>query len=160
MTLTLESPFTLFNDPDEEMSHWLDPEEDRLTFNLRQTPWYPPPMPRELPSIDIVFVQERLRHQITVRELSRHTAQVLDRVDAGETIEVTRNGEPVAVLSPPDVEEATVRGLIKAGILPPDWRDRQARLRQRLRDNPPPPAEPGQRPLSEVLIEMREEETH
>jgi prevent-host-death family protein len=160
MTLTLDPPSALFNDLEDDVPRWSDPEEDRLTFNIRQTPWYPPPMPRELPSIDIVFVQERLRHQITVRELSRHTAQVLERVDAGETIEVTRNGEPVAVLSPPDVEEATVRGLIKAGILPPDWRERQAALRQQLLDNPPPPADLGQRPLSEILIEMREEETH
>jgi prevent-host-death family protein len=160
MTLTLDPPSALLDDLEGEVSHWTEPGEGCLTFNIRQTPWYPPPMPRELPSIDIVFVQERLRHQITVRELSRHTAQVLERVDAGETIEVTRNGEPVAVLSPPDVEEATVRGLIKAGILPADWRERQAALRQHLLDNPPPPAEPGQRPLSEILIEMREEETH
>lgn len=151
----------------EEPPEWVTPTVDCLTLSVRQTPWYPPPMlpelpevPPNLPTIDIVFPQERLRHQITVRELSRHTAHVLERVDAGETIEVTRNGEPVAVLSPPDVEEATVRGLIKAGILPPDWREQQAELRQYLLDNPPLPAEPGQRPLSEVLIEMREEETH
>lgn len=98
--------------------------------------------------------------QITVRELARNTAKVLEQVGGGETIEVTRNGVPVAVLSPPDIEEITVRGLIKAGILPPDWREQQAELRQYLRDNPPLPAEPGQRPLSEVLIEMRDEETH
>lgn len=95
--------------------------------------------------------------QITVRELARNTAQVLARVGGGETIEVTRNGEPVAVLSPPDIEEITIRGLIKAGILPPDWREQQAELKIYLRDNPPLPAEPGERPLSETLIEMRED---
>jgi prevent-host-death family protein len=96
-------------------------------------------------------------NQITVRELARNTANVLERVGAGETIEVTRNGELVAVLSPPDIEEATIRGLIKVGILPPDWRERQAELRRYIRDNPPLPAEPGERPLSETLIEMRED---
>ena len=33
--------------------------------------------------------------QITVRELVRNTSNVLARVGAGETLEVTRNGEPV-----------------------------------------------------------------
>lgn len=98
--------------------------------------------------------------QITVRELARNTAQVLERVGAGERFEVTRNGEPVAILSPPDIEEITIRGLIKVGILPPDWRQKQAELKRYLRENPPLPAEPGDRPLSEVLIEMRNEETH
>jgi prevent-host-death family protein len=110
--------------------------------------------------IDIQTNVPPVIRQITVRELSRHTANVLDRVGGGETIEVVRNGVPVAILSPPDIEEITIRGLIKAGILPPNWREQQAELRQYLRDNPPLPAEPGQRPLSEVLIEMREEETH
>lgn len=95
--------------------------------------------------------------QITVRELARHTAKVLERVGGGETFEITRNGEPVAMLSPPDIEEVTIRGLIKAGILPPDWRERQAKLRQWLRDHEPLPAEPGDKPLSETLIEMRED---
>ena len=108
--------------------------------------------------MDIAFPGLPVR--VTVRELSRHTAKVLARVGAGETIEITRNGEPVAMLSPPDIEEITIRGLIKVGILPPDWREQQAKLRQYLKDNPPLPAEPGQRPLSEILIEMREEETH
>jgi len=98
--------------------------------------------------------------QVTVRELVRNTSEVLARVGGGETLEVTRNGEPVAMLSPPDIEEITIRGLIKAGILPPDWHEQQAELRRRLREEPIPPTPPGQRPLSEVLIEMREEETH
>lgn len=98
--------------------------------------------------------------QITVRELVRNTSKVLARVGGGETLEVTRNGEPVAVLSPPDIEEITIRGLIKAGILPPDWREQQAELKRWLRDYEPPPTPPGQRPASEVLIEMRNEETH
>ena|SRR2546422_6131005 len=95
--------------------------------------------------------------QVTVRELARNTAEVLARVGRGETIEVTRNGEPVAMLSPPEIEDVTIRGLIKAGILPTDWRAQQAELREYLRENPPEPAEPGERPLSETVIEMRED---
>jgi prevent-host-death family protein len=96
--------------------------------------------------------------QITVRELARNTAQVLERIGTGESIEITRNGEPVAVLSPPDIEESTIRGLVKAGILPPDFRERQEKLRAFLRHHAPAPAEPGQRPLSETVIEMRDED--
>lgn len=36
--------------------------------------------------------------ETTVRELNQQTAQVLARAEAGETITVTRNGRPVAVI--------------------------------------------------------------
>ncbi|WP_315583960.1 type II toxin-antitoxin system prevent-host-death family antitoxin [Actinomyces viscosus] len=34
------------------------------------------------------------------RELRNHSAAILRRVQAGETFEITNNGEPVAILSP------------------------------------------------------------
>ena len=37
---------------------------------------------------------------ITHRELRNNSASILRRVQAGETFEVTNNGEPVALLSP------------------------------------------------------------
>lgn len=37
----------------------------------------------------------------TIRELKHATSAVLQRVTAGETIEVCRRNQPVAVLSPP-----------------------------------------------------------
>jgi prevent-host-death family protein len=97
--------------------------------------------------------------QVTVRELARNTAEVLARVGRGETIEVTRNGEPVAMLTPPEIEESTIRRLIKAGILPKDWREQQKELFRYLRDNPPEPTPPGEKPLSQTIIEMRDEAT-
>ncbi|MGI8647885.1 MAG: type II toxin-antitoxin system prevent-host-death family antitoxin [Acidimicrobiales bacterium] len=36
----------------------------------------------------------------TIRELNQHTAQVLERVAHGESVTVTKNGQPVAVLRP------------------------------------------------------------
>jgi len=36
----------------------------------------------------------------TMRELKHHTAEVVARVEAGEVIELTRRGRPVARLSP------------------------------------------------------------
>ncbi len=50
------------------------------------------------------------------RELRNSSAEILRRVRAGETFEITNNGEVVAVLSPPDdrlpagVSPATVHG--------------------------------------------------
>lgn len=38
--------------------------------------------------------------EATARELNQHTAQVLARVEAGETVTVTKNGRPLAVLRP------------------------------------------------------------
>ncbi|MET1071762.1 MAG: type II toxin-antitoxin system prevent-host-death family antitoxin [Umezawaea sp.] len=97
--------------------------------------------------------------RITAQDLVDNTAEVLARVTAGETIEVTQDGVPVALLSPPDLEEAMINGLVKAGILSSDWRTEQAELKRWLTENPPLPPEPDKRPLSEVVIDMREEET-
>ncbi len=45
---------------------------------------------------------------ITHRELRNRSSEVLRRVNAGETLQVTKHGEVVAVLVPPD-EPLTVR---------------------------------------------------
>jgi prevent-host-death family protein len=42
--------------------------------------------------------------ETTVRELNQHTAQVLAHAEAGESIVVTRNGRPVAVIRPYRIE--------------------------------------------------------
>ena len=39
--------------------------------------------------------------EVASRELRNHTRALLDRVRAGETITITVDGRPVAVLSPP-----------------------------------------------------------
>jgi prevent-host-death family protein len=43
--------------------------------------------------------------EATSRELNQQTARVLARVEAGETVTVTRNGKPVAVIRPYGPEE-------------------------------------------------------
>lgn len=96
--------------------------------------------------------------RISARELSRNTSEVLDRVAAGEKIEVTRNGVAIAILTPPDAIEVMTQGLVKAGILESGWQKRQAGTLRRLRGK----RTPGkvEDPLgSEVIVEMREEET-
>jgi prevent-host-death family protein len=94
--------------------------------------------------------------QVTIRELARNTAEVLTRVANGEEIEVTRNGRPVAVLRPPDPEDVKLRELVKAGIIPRDLRQQQAKVLEQLRMTRAP-AKPGQKSGSEIISEMREE---
>jgi prevent-host-death family protein len=77
---------------------------------------------------------------VTVRDLRNHGGEVLDRVEAGERVTVTRNGRPVAELVPlarrplsneelvaravnlPPVDPAAVRAdvdrLLDTGFLP------------------------------------------
>jgi prevent-host-death family protein len=45
----------------------------------------------------------------TIRELKHETSAVLRRVAAGETVEVCRRNEPVAILSPPTRRARVVR---------------------------------------------------
>jgi prevent-host-death family protein len=58
--------------------------------------------------------------KVSVRELQNHEGDVLDRVEAGERLTVTRNGRPVAELVPlPRRELALDEILRRARTLPP-----------------------------------------
>jgi prevent-host-death family protein len=101
------------------------------------------------------------RRRVPVRELSRHTAALLDAVAAGESIEVTRDGVPVAILSPVEPAERDIRAAIAIGLLDSSVMDEShgveaadalERLRAVRRD-----AE-GRAPTAELLMQ-REEET-
>ncbi|MFZ0214392.1 MAG: type II toxin-antitoxin system prevent-host-death family antitoxin [Candidatus Dormiibacterota bacterium] len=73
--------------------------------------------------------------QIPVRELNQHTAEVLARVQAGEQIEVTRKGRPVAVLRP--IEENPLAPLIASGLVEPASGRRPRRWQEKeLPDSP------------------------
>jgi prevent-host-death family protein len=86
---------------------------------------------------------------LPVRELARHTAEVIDRVASGERIEITRNGRLVAVLMPPAVEQVVYSELVSAGRLTPGrgglatWTPRSGR---RPDDHPLPVGLPELRP--------------
>ncbi len=56
--------------------------------------------------------------RIGVRELRQHASRYLDRVKAGESIEVTERGTPVAVLVPAVRDEVRER-LVRDGRLIP-----------------------------------------
>jgi prevent-host-death family protein len=87
---------------------------------------------------------------VGVRELRQRASELLRRVEAGETIEVTDRGRPVAVLAPlPD--RSPIERLTAAGDLLPG--------QQLLDDLPDPlPLGPGQEPPSGVLARLRRDE--
>jgi prevent-host-death family protein len=88
--------------------------------------------------------------RVGVRELRQNLSVYLDRVKAGETLEVTEHGRPVARLTPNPAERMSILDqMIADGRATPAKGDR--------RNLPPPPRIPG-RPLSEILQEMRDED--
>lgn len=95
--------------------------------------------------------------RIGVRELRQHASRFLKRVQAGESLLVTDRGKPIARLVPITTGVETLAEmetrLIEEGVLIPaelDWRTLPAPLTPK----------PGQRPLSEILEEMRAEERY
>jgi prevent-host-death family protein len=88
--------------------------------------------------------------RVGVRELRQNLSVYLDRVKAGETLEVTEHGHPVARLGPnPVLRMSILDQMIADGRATPAKGDR--------RSLPMPPIIPG-RPLSEILQEMRDED--
>jgi prevent-host-death family protein len=88
--------------------------------------------------------------QVGVRELRQRASELLRRVEAGETIEVTDRGRPVAVLAPlPD--RGPLERLRASGDLSPGTGD--------IADLPEPiKLAPGQEPPSRVLARLRRDE--
>jgi len=88
--------------------------------------------------------------RVGIRELRQDASTWVRRAAAGETIEVTDRGRPVAQLGPIASPPRGLAALEAAGLL--------RKGRGRLSDLPPLPMKPGSRPLSEILQEMRDEE--
>lgn len=93
--------------------------------------------------------------QVGVRELRQNLSVYLDRVKEGERLEVTEHGRPVALLVPLPADDDPLDRLIAEGRAIPATRD----LQEVLRQYPPRPALPGEKPLSVILQEMRDEES-
>ena len=81
-----------------------------------------------------------------VRELRQHASELHRRVEAGETIEITDRGRPVAVLAPL-ADSSPLERLRATGDVTPVSSD--------LGDFPEPlPLEPGQEAPSSVLARL------
>ena len=84
--------------------------------------------------------------RVGVRELRQHASRYLDRVKAGETVEITERGELVALLVPPHPAARARDRLLAAGRLVPA----AAPL-------PLPPRARAHTPTDAALAELREE---
>lgn len=88
--------------------------------------------------------------RVGIRELRQNASEYVRRAEAGEIIEVTDRGRPVARLAPLPKAETVLDRLIAEGKATPARGD--------LLDLPPPlPRRPGERPMSEILDELRED---
>lgn len=56
---------------------------------------------------------------VGIRELNQQTSQILDRVRAGETIEITDRGVPIAEIRPVGREQSVLARLVAEGRLTP-----------------------------------------
>lgn len=93
--------------------------------------------------------------QVGVRELRQNLSVYLDRVKEGERLEVTEHGRPVALLVPLPPENDALERMIADGRVIPATGD----LGEYLRTHPPLPPLPGTKTLTQILLEMRDEET-
>jgi prevent-host-death family protein len=93
---------------------------------------------------------------VTVSELNRQTAKVLDRIKAGESLEISEYGRPVARLLPatPTSGAPLLDRLIAQGRAVPAANPGPI--------PPTPPRDPAEEsaPLSSTLAEMREDERY
>ena len=93
---------------------------------------------------------------VTVSELNRQTAKVLDRIKAGESLEISEYGRPVARLSP--AVPTTGAPLLDRLIV-------QGRAVPAINSGPIPPTPARDAPeegvsLSAALAEMRDDERY
>ena len=95
--------------------------------------------------------------RVGIRELRQNLSVYVRRVKSGETLEVTEQNEPVALLTPlPKQPISVIDRLIAEGRLIPAKGD----LVEFLKTHPPLEPPPGWKPLSETIIEMRDEERY
>ena len=90
--------------------------------------------------------------QIGIRELRANLGGIVRRVRAGETVELTDHGHPVARIVPLRHASRYEQLVAEGRIVPPE-----GSLGDLLDRGPEPPGA-GERPLSEILAELRADE--
>lgn len=93
---------------------------------------------------------------IGIRELRQHASRYVAMAKQGKRVPVTERGELVAYLVPAHEPSTTFERLVAAGQV----RLARGSLHETLAALEPLKAEPGEKPLSEVLREMRDEERY
>src|SRR4051812_45542147 len=92
--------------------------------------------------------------EIGIRHLRQNLSVYLERVKRGEELTVTERGVPVARLAPLRKPQGVLAQLLAAGTARPPARDGGVEAL------PPPLAPREGRTLSQVLQEMRDEDTY
>jgi prevent-host-death family protein len=87
--------------------------------------------------------------RVGIRELRQHLTVYLRRVVAGEVLQVTDRGRPVALLTPLPERGSVLERLVAEGRVVP--------ARGSLNDLEPPPRAAEPRPTSQALDEDRSE---
>jgi prevent-host-death family protein len=88
---------------------------------------------------------------VGIRALKQNASKVVAEAAAGDVVVITDRGRPVAMLLP--YQESRIQVMIDAGLATPP--------KHSIRNVPPPrPRRQGERPLTEVLEEMRSEERY
>jgi prevent-host-death family protein len=91
--------------------------------------------------------------RVGVRELRQNLSVYLDRVKAGETLEVTEHGRPVAQLGPrPSSALSVIDQMIADGRITPATIDHRTIKLPTTRRDPNGPT------LTEILLAMRDED--
>jgi len=97
--------------------------------------------------------------QVGLRELSHHTARIVDRVRQGETIEVTDHGAPIFRMVPVKPAGSLIERLVQQGrVTPPTAVERESEAEA----EEPPPLLPDRPELSlgDLVVELRDEERY
>jgi prevent-host-death family protein len=89
--------------------------------------------------------------QIGLRELSHHTAKIVDRVRHGETIEITDHGTPIFRMVPVKPAGSLIDRLVQQGrVVPPSSAEAPPQLLPELSDLD----------LGDLVVELRDEERY
>ena len=89
--------------------------------------------------------------QVGIRALKQNASAVVAEAASGDIVVITDRGRPVAMLVP--YQQDRIQAMVDAGLASPPTRS--------MADLPPPRRRrPGERPLTEVLEEMRSEERY
>lgn len=71
---------------------------------------------------------------VTLADAKAHLSHLLDRVEAGEEVVITRRGQPVARIAPLERPRQALKPLAEFRARMPRWRKSSAELLRELRD--------------------------
>lgn len=71
---------------------------------------------------------------VTLAEARTHLSHLLDQVEAGEEVVITRRGQPIARITPIEKPKHAVKSLTEFRSRMPRWRKSSAELLHEMRD--------------------------